>query len=365
MFGAYTILLALHVVIRHLGGIKITGAVFCFFMLSGYLMTFVMHETYGYSSAGIRRFAVSRFFRVYPPYWAGCVMSLALIALLGNDTTRTLHRHIFLPEHLGQILQNTFMVFGVGSPPRLVPPAWCITIQILFYIGIACGLSRTKRSTLVWFSISLFYTLFVNIAESDWTRRLTIVPLMSLPFSAGALIFHFKDRILATIHPLKSEKATVILVLALVVNSSFNRNLEGLNIWGFYANFLLNGLLIMSLSERKSILGLSKAWDRRIGTLSFPMFLFHIQCGLLTYAIGVAIGLSPKPEQPLFALLSLPLIVLISWLANKLVLEPVDKVRKRIKINRQVRGQLAFSSKQGSGGRIDPDCRQGVPVGSP
>lgn len=47
MFGSFRTLLALGVVISHLGSAPYMGtyAVFGFYALSGYLMTLIMHET--------------------------------------------------------------------------------------------------------------------------------------------------------------------------------------------------------------------------------------------------------------------------------------------------------------------------------
>ena len=53
--GIYRFLLALNVVIFHLLDVPAIGpfAVFSFFVLSGFLMTLIMKETYGYSLSGL------------------------------------------------------------------------------------------------------------------------------------------------------------------------------------------------------------------------------------------------------------------------------------------------------------------------
>jgi peptidoglycan/LPS O-acetylase OafA/YrhL len=52
MFGFFRTLLALAVVVEHLGPAHYVGpyAVFGFYVLSGYLMTLIMHETYGHTA---------------------------------------------------------------------------------------------------------------------------------------------------------------------------------------------------------------------------------------------------------------------------------------------------------------------------
>ncbi|MFT5239279.1 MAG: peptidoglycan/LPS O-acetylase OafA/YrhL [Candidatus Promineifilaceae bacterium] len=77
MFGTYRALLAFMVVALHLGGVPIIGpyAVFGFYILSGYLMTTIMHTRYGYSPVGFLQYAVNRALRIYPAYWVSLIDS--------------------------------------------------------------------------------------------------------------------------------------------------------------------------------------------------------------------------------------------------------------------------------------------------
>ena len=67
MFGTYRTLLALMVVALHLGGYRVMGAyaVFGFYILSGYLMTLIMHVSYGYSTSGFGRYVGTMVRAVY------------------------------------------------------------------------------------------------------------------------------------------------------------------------------------------------------------------------------------------------------------------------------------------------------------
>ena len=66
MFGVYRAFLALMVVALHLGGLPVVGAyaVFGFYVLSGYLMTLIMQDRYGYTASGRSAYAVNRFLLV-------------------------------------------------------------------------------------------------------------------------------------------------------------------------------------------------------------------------------------------------------------------------------------------------------------
>ena len=96
MFGTYRTLLAMMVVVFHLGGVYALGyyAVFGFYILSGYLMTFIMQNNYGYSLRGRASYALNRFLRIYPVYWVSAVVSLLLIYILGQQYTTYYHSQI-------------------------------------------------------------------------------------------------------------------------------------------------------------------------------------------------------------------------------------------------------------------------------
>ncbi len=102
MFGTYRTFLALMVVALHLGGLSMGGyAVFGFYVLSGYLMTLIMQNNYGYSALGFYKYALNRFLRIYPIYWVSIVFSAIWFGILVSDlpvvSTRLFsYRRIFL-----------------------------------------------------------------------------------------------------------------------------------------------------------------------------------------------------------------------------------------------------------------------------
>ena len=92
--GIYRFLLALNVVIFHLLGVPAIGpfAVFSFFVLSGFLMTLIMKETYGYSLSGLSKYAMNRFLRLFPSYWVLLLITILAIGLVGNSNSKAFHR---------------------------------------------------------------------------------------------------------------------------------------------------------------------------------------------------------------------------------------------------------------------------------
>ena len=195
MFGVYRLLLALMVVVGHLYQPTAMGtyAVFGFYALSGFLMTAVLHERYGYTAAGRGRYALNRALRIYPAYWLAAALSVLLIAWLGDEFVRRYHLAIFLPTTATEWAANGLLVFHPdvipNTGPRLVPPTWRFTVELVYYALIGLGLSRTARRAAGWWAVSVAYTAYVYATNSDWGVRYYTIPAGSLPFATGACLY--------------------------------------------------------------------------------------------------------------------------------------------------------------------------------
>jgi peptidoglycan/LPS O-acetylase OafA/YrhL len=329
MFGFYRTLLALMVVFQHLGGIKTLGgyAVFGFYILSGYLMTLILHVSYKYSMTGFGKYALNRFLRIYPIYWVSCLISVVIVLWLGPSYTTRYHNSIFLPDALTSMLQNIFITFTPKTLPRLLPPAWALTVELFFYICIGIGMSKTKRLTIVWFSLSIVYTVIINLMGLDRVYKYYIIPAASLPFSTGALLYHYKDKIIKVIPFLRSWVMPAILFILVLFNYLVSYKLDILETIGFYINYLLQALIVASLIDRPLLPFVSRQMDKLLGDFSYPIYLIHFQGGLIL--LGMGIGL--KRGELLFAVVSLPVIFFLSWCLTRFIEQPIENIRKKVK----------------------------------
>lgn len=155
MFGLYRAFLAFTVVLLHLYGIPRYGnyAVFAFFILSGFLMTMIMHDQYGYSAAGRIKFVINRALRLYPTYLYSAVISVVLILIMGDVFLIKYNKHLFMPPDLVSVLSNLTMIYPAWIPhriePILSPATWAITVELFYYCLICVGISKTKNRVLV------------------------------------------------------------------------------------------------------------------------------------------------------------------------------------------------------------------------
>jgi len=288
MFGMYRTILALVVVFEHIGEIPMIGrcAVFGFYILSGYLMTLILHTSYGYSWQGFKLYAVNRILRIYPLYWAGCLLSIALILWVGRDFSRDYLGTMFLPRNLESAARNFLIFFSIKSTPRLVSPTWALSVELLFYFLIGAGLSRTRITSLIWFAASIAYAVYVNYAGLDWNYRYYSAFAASLPFSTGALLYHYNKELSGL--PVFRRKITLPILISLMAAIFYfiSPGSKAVRVTGFYLSYLLQAMIIICLSGKDMRTLIPAALDQWVGYFSYPVYLTHYQAGLIISKLG-------------------------------------------------------------------------------
>lgn len=343
MFGTYRTFLALAVVIHHLISIPVIGhyAVHGFFILSGYLMTYIMINSYGYSLQGIRSFAINRFLRLYPSYWFVLIITLVAILVFGENNSSGYRDFIYFPDSFLSTFQNIsllyFDIFPGTVSPRLSPPTWALTIEILFYLLIALGISRSKKITTLWFMASLAYMASSHILNLGYGYRYGIVIAGTLPFSVGAMIFHYYQN--PRLSFIKNLQPHIVFVLffVFVLNSRFADICERIGFTEpaisvfFYANYIINSIIIIMLIDCKLPL-ISKDLDNKIGNFSYPIYLIHWQAGFIATMIIWGEPVRGLNVQGLASLvLALVICVLTSLLIVRYIDLPIERLRRKVK----------------------------------
>ena len=125
-------------------------SVFAFYTLSGFLMTRVLHERYGFSPIGIGRFALNRVLRLWPAYMLVLAFTTVAIAVWGP-------MWVFkqLPKDWSDIVLNLTVVGQVGvdfeyglRKTILVGNAWSLSIEVFCYLLLALYFAKTP--TRLW-----------------------------------------------------------------------------------------------------------------------------------------------------------------------------------------------------------------------
>ena len=346
MFGSLRTTLALMVMVHHLFYPDILGtyAVFGFYILSGYLMTLIMHESYGYHKTGRIHFAINRVLRLFPMYWAAAIFTLVLIYMIGGEKVQLYHRSMFIPSDIKSVLENLLMIFPAWRSdevePRLAPTTWALTVEMFFYLLICIGISKNFFRVKVWFFLSLVYVGFTYYFGSPMGDRYFPIAAASLPFSIGGLLYFFSKKVTIRSAFLKSKLSTNVLFAAMLINVLIwmlvNRKLKvgELTEIGFYLNIAICSALIFSIILGGKIAFVGKHADKFIGDLSYPIYLMQWQVGLLVSFLLFGV---PLHEFSILGLWNLTASVVVAILLSVafvyLIDRPVQSVRDKIKAN--------------------------------
>ncbi|MFT2090403.1 acyltransferase family protein [Paraglaciecola sp. 2405UD69-4] len=348
MFGIYRFVLALNVMIFHILQVPTIGplAVYSFFILSGFLMTIILHENYGYSINGFKAYVINRFLRLYPTYWFLLIIIVLIIYLVGVDFASESHSKMQLPTNLSEWLANIGMMFIQFNPveysPRLSPPTWALTIELFFYILIGLGVSKNKGMTWFWFIASALYVLTNNIFSGKLGTGYGNILDASLPFSIGALLFFYHQTLFSLAYKIPHGRNLAILVFILNVllapitkafvpelYQSHGWKIEVVSTW---LNLPLSALMTILLFNIRSQNKTLKLIDIRLGDYSYPLYIFHTGAACLASWLYFKIGLVSGPEHtlPVF-LVALAITLGVSQLSENMVNNKINKLRKRIK----------------------------------
>jgi len=300
-------------------------AVYGFFVLSGFLMTLVISERYTTHYKGLIKYAINRFLRIFPTYWTIIVISLIAILILSPDDI--LIRSISYPKTLSDFVKNLFIIgLEGGYKLRLVPPAWSLSIELVYYAVIPVVLAfGNKKGILIWFLISIVLTIIQAFGVADIKYKYTALLTGSLPFSFGSLLYFYKDSLGIIFRKYIVVTFALFLTFALT-SKSFTSTPQ----YGAYISIIFTGLLIIGLFnlDKSNYPVWVLKLDKFLGDIAYPVFLIHwLVAGILTHTI-----FSPKDYKTLpFFIVSFIIVNLLSIGIHYLLEERVNKIRDSVK----------------------------------
>lgn len=345
MFGAFRFVMAVMVVVTHIGGIEIVAgfAVWGFFMLSGFLMTAVLTGKYGFDGGGLARFALARSIRLLPTYWVTLLLTVAAIALFAPILdARLINGALAVPQSPRDILANLFIVghttFGLGRIDHaLSPSAWAVDIEILMYVGSAIFIARRESFA----RITLIVTACLYPLLWLWSKQLiaagnmetanelvySFLPAALIPYSIGSYFWFVRDRFP---QELKTRGVGLASTAALLVCAF---GISRVSVSAAYILALPCLLLLLAwLTTLQARSGFRKSADDLLGQMSYPIYLSHWLCA---YLVGVAALNTPLlayqdellrfTPAGFFVVLGVTLLVALLF---ALILErPVERIR--------------------------------------
>ena len=250
MFGIYRYSLAFCVAISHLWGGMIAGpaayAVWGFYCLSGYLMTLILNEKYGFTPRGLTRFAVNRVLRIYPAYYVVCMGMFLLFHFVPETATKFLPLLRMPTTAAGWRYSLLLMTEPHGN--ELLHGSMALRVELWFYVAIALGLGRSRWTAWVWFAASVVYTLWLLALRTPFPERYVFIPACSLAFSFGCLIYHVRDRLPVIKTPWAALSAAGLWWLHVWLAQNIPR---GPLVFGLYSSLLFSGFAMRDPDEAR------------------------------------------------------------------------------------------------------------------
>ncbi len=335
MFGILRFAFALMVVAGKFIGIEVIPGigVWGFFILSGFLMTLILNEKYGFGRAGLKRFLVSRILRLYPCYYAVMVLTILLyLFVLGFDWNRIGESFFGTYRDITAnllIFGNT--IFGIGRADVVVPISWAVDVEMMMYVTSVVIIARSPKCALYSLitCVVLFPILWIvakNYIASGQTAiagnlLYSFLPAALLPYSLGSVVYHYRERVYINYSEVRACGLLLSLVCIGLFIPSFSVTLA------YLSSLPVSALMIVMLYRAKR----SKL-DDLIGDMTYPVYLMvgTLNTILLNtnFFNSPTLITSDKHLTPLGSMLALSILLAIAYAILLCVDKPIGKYRK-------------------------------------
>ena len=188
-------------------------AVFAFYTLSGYLITRVLNDRYGFGWRGTGAFVLNRVLRLAPAYYIILAIAIGALTVL---PLQDFHFLIRMPTTPAEIVTNLTVIGQVTFDYRqwisLAKPlttSWSLSIELCCYLLLALYFARTPAR--LW-GFAIIGALAIT-ASTGWCiavdptgygpyclqNRYGVIQAGFIPFAAGGLFYFYRTTVTAWI----------------------------------------------------------------------------------------------------------------------------------------------------------------------
>jgi peptidoglycan/LPS O-acetylase OafA/YrhL len=301
--------------------IKFIGklGVVLFFVLSGFLITYLLLAEKEAGGIAVRSFYIRRILRIWPLYYLVVLTGLFLLPYISFLAIPGRTEFVF--DHFGgKVALYVFFLPNLAlagfSPVPYIAQAWSVGVEEQFYLIWPWLIKKTKHILMALLGVIGFYlliTLFLSYGitfrpgkimgiMNDFWHSFNI-DCMAIGGIAAYLLFYKKGKALQVLYHPVSQAIVYILILC-----SF--------IFRFHIPFpfeyfsVLFAIVILNLaSNQKTILRLENKVFSYLGQISYGLYMYHYVMISLSLKMLAGMGVV---NNVLIYILSLFLTVLIS-----------------------------------------------------
>ena len=273
--GAFRLFLASVVVVHHSFPFRAgSWAVYVFFILSGYWITKMWHSRYSQTRNSYLTFLVSRWWRLAPVFFVCTILGLLSSFLLRDGLAPLLLSNV--TWCLRQI-----PIAGSAESMRALAPSWSLDVEMKFYLVAPLAIYLISRAPAKarW---PLVAVLLLMLSFLVWFGY----PLEA-PFLAMYVGFFVAGIVLATGNWVARNSTIAVglaaLLIGIVVLLVFPETRSGIwregranapptnlvSVW-----WVLGAILVIPFVS-KNVRVKSSRFDRILGNLAYPLYLFH------------------------------------------------------------------------------------------
>jgi peptidoglycan/LPS O-acetylase OafA/YrhL len=181
-------------------------AVFAFYALSGYLMTRVLHERYGFTPRGTGAFILNRVLRLWPAYLVIIGLMFAALQFMPLDrffgTLRIPRDGLEMLVNLTILGQVVFDFPHTATVTKLASTSWSLSIELFCYLLLAVYFGKTPARlaalALIGVVAITISTGYCAINPSPiygpycFQNRYGVLQAGFIPFAAGGLAYFYR-----------------------------------------------------------------------------------------------------------------------------------------------------------------------------
>jgi peptidoglycan/LPS O-acetylase OafA/YrhL len=326
----------------HFAGFGGENAVEIFFVISGFYIAMILEQSYT-TNLG---FYKNRALRLYPIYYIICALVLVRCLFIPNTAT-ALFSFPAKALSIGSLANSTFfgsdwimflqwkdnnLHFGNFNNSEfrlwqmlLVPASWSLGIEVTFYL-LAPVLCKARTRSIIALGVGLLVmriAAFVMGLNTDpWTYR--FFPFELPMFLSGILLYRLRKHYVHAPKMCVASTYATLTVLYLLFPSVVQK---------FDLGRIPQLILLIILTGTVILFGPDSARDKKLGDLSYPIYMSHLL--VITTSSAVLVHFSAKflvLEKITDSLVFIPMTLFSTFIFSFLLLRlvrPIERVRDR------------------------------------
>jgi len=326
-------------------------AVLLFFILSGFVLA--LPATDGRPQS-YTTFLVRRVFRIYVPYLAALLVSVAGAYWLHGLVTSSdwFHRAWSIPVSWNLVLKHVLFL-GVYDSFQYDPPIWSLIyeMRISLYFPILCAVAlRLKKLPLMLLTIALIFAPSVLLRLSPALAQWQIGETLHYTafFTFGIYLAKEREHVAVWLRGLSRWSRALLLLASLILyifGLPLLREFPFLHFSARYEYFDQSltalgagGLIVLSMNSATCKRLLHWPPIHRLGLMSYSLYLVHFI--VMLYCVHLLYGRIPLPA---IVFLILVLSLMVSWISYRFIEVPSMNLGRRFS-NRPFRRTIPVGS---------------------